>query len=215
MAGRTSISQSLNNFLRRIGSGISLPDAAFKTLMASANGVTGWGYNGPVLLDTQIGTGASAVISFSSINQNFSHLMILGVGRSSDNSNFVAVSTTFEVSPTAGAYNHQTLSAAATVVNAVENIGTSDAIIGVAVPGATSPANIHGSYDGIIYNYTDAIMKNIRIIGVMPSTLASGGLNTRIITGIYENTPAISLIRLTVNVGNWTTTSKYRLYGLP
>jgi len=55
---------------------------------------------------------------------------------------------TFEATPTAGAYNHILLSAAATAVTSSENIGTSDFLTVGIVPTAGASAGIVGSGTG-------------------------------------------------------------------
>jgi hypothetical protein len=169
-----------------------------------------------VQLDEEIGTGASGVLEFSNIPQNYRHLQISLMGRSDAAATSSSVHLTFETSPTAGAYNHQRLTGAAATAAASENVGASDFIHALTVPAASSTANLYGGGEIIIFEYTNTgMMKMVNAQQGGATNVATGAIVAAITTGVWESTDAISLIRLTLAAGNWTTLSRATLYGVP
>lgn len=162
------------------------------------------------------GTGASGVLEFASIPPSFRNLIVSFIGRSSAAVTASNVQLTFETSPTAGAYDHQRVNAAAAVVSASENIGASDFIIAGIVAGASSTASVHGG--GRIYLPEYANTGVFKVIG--SHSFGAGSLGTGVIfaeigTGVWESLTAINRIRLTLASGSWATTSRATLYGEP
>lgn len=192
------------------------PDVIHKTVKGVSAGASTWGFHSIVKLDEQVGTGASAILAFSSIPSTFRHLELFLVGRSSVAATAAGVRLTLEVTPTAGAYNSQTLSSAAAVVTGGENIGTADFISVCSVPGASSTANVMGAVKVSVFEYANTgIFKTLHADGASATNIASGGLTTLMTLGVWESTAAVSTIRLTLSTGNWTTLSRATLYGIP
>lgn len=201
----------------KLGIGATTPDAQFKSVVATAVGTTAWGYSAMVKLGEASGTGASGVLSFTSIPSGFRTLMIAFAGRSdAAGSGGANVRLTFEASPTAGAYNHQIITAGNATVAGSENIGVSDFMTVALIPTAGATANLQGSGTIWVPEYANTVvMKAPHGITTSPTEISSGNLGARLWSGIYENLAAISVVRLTLNTGNWTTTSRATLFGLP
>lgn len=200
----------------KLGIGATTPDAQFKSLVGSAAGVSAWGYSTPVKLGEISGTGASGVLEIASIPATFRALELHLVGRSDTAATSAGVRLTFETSPSAGTYNHQQISGAATAVAAAENIGTSDFITFAAFPGASSPASCYGAARILIPEYAfTSFFKTCICHSSEPQNLVSGGFTMRHTGGLWESTAAISRVRLTLSAGNWTTISRLSLYGIP
>lgn len=192
------------------------PNAIYKTLMATADGETSWGYYAPVKLGEVAGTGASGVLEIASIPAVFRSLEIHLIGRSDTAATSASVRMTFETSPTAGAYNHEQLLASATSVTGAENIGASDHITTAAVPAASSSASVMTAARILILDYANTgIFKTVLINSAEPTNIATSAIFLRHMAGCWESTAAISRVRLTLSAGNWTTASRMTIYGIP
>lgn len=200
----------------KVGIGATTPDATHKTTKATAAGTSAWGYYGAVLLDEKTGTGASGVIEFSNINQNFGSLLLIGDGRSDTAATNVINALTFETSPTSGAYNAIVTVATGSSTVVAETIGSVDYIPGGVFPGASSTANLSSAVRLEIANYANTTrFKTVMGQNAEFRAISSGNINVRSIAGCWESTAAIDRIRLTLAAGNWTTSSHFKLYGLP
>ena len=200
----------------KLGIGATSPDTLHKSLKATAAGTSSWDYHTVVRLDQQSGTGASGIITFSTVNANFRNLIIRGVGRSDNASHAVTARLSFESSPTSGAYDHQRAFAFATTLQADENIGAADYITIGVFPGSTSTSNLYGSATIEIPEYANtSIFKPVQIQSGGQTHLGTGEIVTAMVSGVWESTAAISTIRLVLSAGNWTTASRFTLYGEP
>lgn len=162
------------------------------------------------------GSGASGVMEFSSIPNTFQALQVVYYGRTDAAVTATLVKMTFETSPSAGFYYYEQLRGNSTSATAVENAGTSDYIhCGVAV-GTSGDASSAGFGNAILPNYAHAsLYKGVIIQASSFLALSAGNLFIDMFAGIFKSTSAIDRIRLTPNAGNWTTTSRAVLYGLP
>lgn len=200
----------------KLGIGATTPDATHKAMKATAAGTSAWGYYGAVLLDSKTGTGASGVIEFSSINQNFGSLLLVGDGRSDTAATSSSVGMTFETSPTAGAYNHVIVFGSQAGFGGSDNFGATDSINAGLVPAASSTANLYGSIQVLIPNYANTTkFKTTQGTNTDFREISATNFYLRQVGGCWESTAAIDRIRLTLAAGNWTALSHFKLYGLP
>lgn len=198
---------------RKAGTGVSTPDAIYKSLMASAAGVTDWGYHTSVKFAEVSGTGASGVLEITGIPSTHRNLIIKYLGRSTAALVADDVNMTFEASATVGAYDYQRLEGISNIATAVENIGTLDYLFVGRMPAGSSTANLHGSATIEVREYANtAVMKPVQSKSCSASNLVSAGLGDRELAGVYENLAAISRVRLTLVSGSWTTTSRMAVY---
>jgi hypothetical protein len=162
------------------------------------------------------GTGASGVLEFSSISGAYRELLLVFFGRSDAAATASSVRLTFEAVPTAGAYDDQYMVATNATPGAAQNIGTSDFIFIGYVPAASSTANLYSSTEIRLTEYANTTtFKMARALAGGTTTIASGGFLTTFHGGVWESTAAIDRVRLTLSAGNWTTTTRATLYGLP
>lgn len=162
------------------------------------------------------GTGTSATLQFSAVSSSYRSLIVEYSGQSDTSAGFQTVQLTFESSPTAGAYNHVRLFGLGTAAGVQENSGTSSYIFAGGVSGTAAGTFVVGSGQITLPDYaTTSIYKTALIAALASSTLAASGLTSEQVTGLWESTTAISLIRLTLAVGNWTTKSRATLWGKP
>lgn len=168
-----------------------------------------------VKLGEASGTGTSAVLEVASIPSGYRSLRVEVVGRSSATAVAVTPLLTFESSPTAGAYNYQYVLGLATAVSAVQSIGASNIDAG-AMPTASSATNVHGSSIITLPGYAATnTFKCVEIQAVGTTNDTAGTLYNYRTIGMFEATAAIGLVRLTLSGGNWATTSRMTVWGLP
>lgn len=163
------------------------------------------------------GTGTSATLTFTGVSGSYRALMVAVVGRSdSTAAQFTEVRLTFESSPTTTAYSTQYLIVAGgTGVTMGSNIGTGYHFMGY-MPCASSPANLYGSVRSWVPEYgATGIHKTIECKSLGPYTMAAAGLVLVDTLNVFSLTAAISFIRFTLQAGNWSTSSRATLWGLP
>ena len=163
------------------------------------------------------GTGSSAVLEFSSIPAVYRSLMLQIVGRSTYTG---AVSTgwrvTFETSPTSGSYHQQLLQVFGSTTQPIEQISLIDFLSAGVGPTADSTANWHASAIVHLPEYANtSIYKTLVAYGTGANDKSTGNLFFRFAGGVWESTAAIDRVRITQALGNWTTTSRATLYGVP
>ncbi|HVQ45165.1 MAG TPA: hypothetical protein VMT30_09525 [Candidatus Saccharimonadia bacterium] len=164
-----------------------------------------------------VGTGSSAVLALSGISGAYRSLYLeLDGGRSTDTSAGVGTRLTFETSPTVGAYDYQRVYGSATVPTADESIGAVDYIALGSMPAATSTTNLIGSFSIHLPGYAGtSAWKNVIAMCDGSFNLASGSIQALMTVGVWESTAAITLVRVTLSAGFWTTTSRLTVWGLP
>lgn len=162
------------------------------------------------------GTGASGVLTFSSIPATFGVLHLVYYGRSTVSSTIANVLMTINGNTTAADYDYEYGQAAASAVTTSENLGAVANIAAGPVPGANSPSNLHASALLWLPEYAQASgMKTAHGVHGGQFDLTTGNFRPQFMSAVFEPTGAISSIALALSSGNWTTTSKARLYGLP
>jgi hypothetical protein len=162
------------------------------------------------------GTGSSGVLEFSSIPATYRGLQLIGHGRSDAAVTGTFILMTFETSPTAGAYDYQVIASTGSTLVGAESIGAVDYIIAGEATGASSPASAMGGSVIDIPEYANtSIMKTVLANTYTPRVFSAGNLIQRCFGGTWELTAAIDRIRLTLASGNWTTSSRWTLYGMP
>lgn len=171
-----------------------------------------------VALGTVAGTGLSGVLEFANIPQNYRHLLAVYTGRSTAATTNDESRLTFEVTPTAGAYDRQRHYGSAGTAGADHDIGVTNALFLAGNPDSSSPANVMKTVQIFIPEYarTDIFksVSSFSLGGGGNSPLGSGGLGVNYVTGVWESTAAIDRIRLLLMTGNWTTTTRATLYGI-
>ena len=172
---------------------------------------------GMVKLGEATGTGSATTLTVSSISAAYRSLYIeVDGGRSTTASTAVAVSLTVEASPTAGAYDGQRGFWNNTTLSADENIGVADNVNCGSVPGSSSTANLASAIAIRIPGYANTgYFKSVIIDAASATNIASGGMFRFANMGTIELTAAIDRVTLTVAAGNWTTTSRMTVWGLP
>lgn len=162
------------------------------------------------------GTGASGVLEIASIPATYRNLRVVIVGRSSAAVTTAGIRMTFETSPTATTYSHQTTSSSNTTLSAAENIGSSDFIVVGSVPGASSTATLIGAAQAHIFEYANtSVYKAVKSLCAGITNITSGGLADFTSSGNWTSTNAINRVRVTLSTGSWTALSRMTIYGEP
>ena len=160
---------------------------------------------------TATGTGSSSTITFSSIPSTYTHLEIRYIARTTG---------TYTYEDSKWRFNGQTSSYSFHVFNgdgiSTGNAGasTNTAYIGVGLTsGASAAASIYGSGVVSILDYANT-NKN-KTYRVLTGEDRNGTGHMQLGSGLYfGSTNAISSITIDTISGNWTTDSKFALYGI-
>lgn len=199
----------------KLGIGATTPDAAFKTLLATAAGTSAWGYRGMVPLAKVVVTGSpAATIDFTTINQNFCGLMIDGIlaNNTTTRNTLLRASSDGTTFDTGSNYDWQTDSGAAAAATAGESLGGTSIFIGqnTAATSVGVPLRI------IIPNYASTTFhKAILFSSGTKTGTSSGNLGKYDGIGFWRNTAALAGVRLLPSGDSFAVGSKLTMYGLP
>jgi hypothetical protein len=159
---------------------------------------------------TASGTGSASTITFSSIPSTYTHLEIRYIARTTG---------TYTYEDSKFRFNSQTSGYAFHVLNgdgatASAGASTSTAYIGVGLTtGSTGTASAYGVGVVSILDYTNT-NKN-KTYRILTGEDRNGAGHIQLGSGLYSaNTNAISSITIDTVSGNWTTDSKFALYGI-
>jgi hypothetical protein len=162
------------------------------------------------LIETKVLASAAASISFTSIPQTFTDLvMVISTRSDSANSGFPWQQANLSV-------NGNTASLTGRQLYGLGNSVASNTYSGsLLADWGQSTATVANTFsNSIVYfpNYTLAINKSISIDAVQESNGTSAAMG--IIAGLWSNTAAITSLTLTTGIGNFVATSSISLYGV-
>jgi hypothetical protein len=165
---------------------------------------------------TQLGTGSSATITFSSIPSTYKHLQLrilardLGAGTSVDNATFIRLNNTTTNSYTW--HNFRGDGSSLTVQgNAFGGTGGNGYINAITAAGGNT-AGIMGVGIIDILDYTNT--SKLKTFTTFTGTEQNGSGSIALGSGIFNSTAAISRIDIVGSQASFTTTSVFSLYGL-
>jgi len=160
---------------------------------------------------TSFGTGSSGVITFSSIPSTYKHLQIRYTARVSDTSNQIYVRANGQTGTTQ--YIAHALQGTGTAVAASFSSSTGYIVIEQGPAGSSHTTDAFGVGIIDIYNYADGITNTtLRTLAGLESAASSKRIGLQ--SGAFLFTNIISSITLSAPTGNWTTTSRFSLYGI-
>jgi hypothetical protein len=167
---------------------------------------------------TAIGTGSSGTITFNSIPSTYKHLQIRFMAKASP----TTVSTRdIQIqfnSDTGNNYARHNLYGNGSTVSALGvDTSTSNfiAIQSSACNSDASLANMVGTGIIDIHNYASTTQnKTVRAINGMDVNLSNTGFTIQLTSGLWTQTSAINSITLALSSGNFTTQTKFALYGI-
>jgi hypothetical protein len=189
----------------------------YRQVLRVNSGATAPEWGGAMVLIGEVsGDGSSATVEFSSIPATYRNLMLMFMGRTTDASSSQRVDITFESSPTAGAYNYQSLYASGASPGSGSSYSVSAIYVGN-LTGTTGVANACGVSTIFIPEYANTnFFKIVQAFNLeVDSAFSDGNFWIQTAMGMYESTSAIDRIRLTLGSGNWASGSRVTLYGIP
>lgn len=158
---------------------------------------------------TVSGTGSSGTITFSSIPSTYTHLQIRIISRSSS-----AASSTVRVnfnSDTGSNYANHMLYGEGSAAYAAQNTNqTYMRFYGMAYSGLTASVMSAHLIDILDYANTN---KN-KVYRTLGGFDANSSGEQGLFSGLWMSTSAITTIDLIAGAGNWTTDSRFALYGI-
>lgn len=177
-------------------------------ILASSGGVSA-DYE---LISTTSGTGSSGVITFASIPSTYKHLQIRYTARSDRASIRSSAGLRFN-SDTGSNYAHHRLYGYSSAVYSDGATSTQYAPDNLVYAAASATTGYHGTAIIDILDYASTSKnKTTRVFGGSPQ---AGDADIYLVSGLWMNTTAVTSITITDRWGaNFTTTSRFSLYGL-
>lgn len=164
---------------------------------------------------TVTGTGSSNTITFSSIPQNYKHLQIRYIGKSTQSGTSARYNLNLTFNGSSSSYAWHRMTAIGSLTG---GSGASDTLIssgsGVIVNSSTGFANVISTGIIDILDYTSTSKAKTAKLFLGGDGNDSGSVAV-LSSGLWYATPAaITSISLAVPTGSWTTTSSFALYGI-
>lgn len=162
-----------------------------------------------------VGSSGTTTITFNSIPNTYKHLQIRIFGRGTGTGNREYISGRFN-NDTASNYYWQGLNGSGGGSADAQNSGGAVAYLNwgfSVIPQSDAPAYITGSAVIDILNYADTSqLKVTRSFAGQDQNTTNGRVN--LVTGLWNNTNAISRIDISLGSGNWAQDSQVTLYGI-
>jgi hypothetical protein len=156
------------------------------------------------------GTGSSGTITFTTIPSTYKHLQIRALGRSDYAGANVQIAVRFN-SDTAANYSGHYLVGNGSTATASGAGGTTFGE-GGQVTAATSSASVMGTAVIDILDYADT--NKYKTLRSLSGFDANGSGQILLTSGSWRSTSAITSITLLAGAGNWTTDTRFALYGI-
>lgn len=155
--------------------------------------------------------GGQASISFNSVPQNFTDLLVLGSARITSAVVRDGVLVRFNGDSTSGNYFYNWLYTTNGAVG-IPGKGNISGILAFDAPGASATANTFGNGSCYIPNYTAAVAKSTSTdaVGENNATAATTYINA----GLWNSTAAITSITILNSSSNLVENSTFSLYGI-
>ncbi len=157
------------------------------------------------------GTGSSGSITFSSIPSTYKHLQLRAIGRSDYAGSNVQLAMRFN-SDTATNYSTHNLIGIGSGSGTATGTASTTYIEGGQMAGATLSASIYGVTIIDVLDYQDT--NKFKTSRSLSGFDANGSGQVLLSSGAWRSTSAISSIVLLAGAGNWTTDSRFALYGI-
>jgi len=159
------------------------------------------------IASTTVGSGGAATVTFSSIPQTYKNLIIKVSARNSRSAGEAELRWT--INGNGASYANRLVQGNGGSVSG-GTTGTTYFYSGE-ITAATATANIFGSADIYIPDYTGGKYKNVSAETVSENNAA--GAYTTLTNGLWSNTEAITSIAFYYSGGDWTQYSTFTLFG--
>ena len=182
-------------------------------IVAAAGGFTKFGDFYQIATSTA-SSGDVASFEFTNIPQDYTHLQIRGIGRSSNTGNSFGWAYYQFNNDTAANYSSHTLQGDGSTASSNAYTGATDGTTMRATDFARNgtTANTFGVTIVDILDYSNTNKyKTIRVIG---GTDANGSGKVSIASGNWRSTSAVTSIKFTNQTDNWKQYSSFALYGI-
>jgi hypothetical protein len=198
-----------------LATGDTPPESYFDAIASNFNnmgGVTGGA--ALVKIAEVVLAGTAASITFSTIPQTYRHLRLVLFGRCDNaaTSKIVALRVNAD---TGNNYDYQYVQGNAATPGAAETFAA--ALITLAVPAASAPANVFGQLDILFAFYAGANNKTVTATQAWKGGTSTGQLTLETLAGFWRSNAAITSISLTPYSGadNFVAGTIASLYGCP
>ena len=160
------------------------------------------------LISTSFGTGSSGVITFTSIQQDYKHLQIRYTAKNTSNGGNINL-TMNDV--TSGVYTRHLLRGNGNGVASPAGITSATFISIINTISVSTTANSFGAGVVDILDYTSTTKnKTVRAL----YGLVDDSTRIVLLSGLYAQTTAVSSLTLTAGANNFTSASRFSLYGI-
>jgi hypothetical protein len=164
------------------------------------------------LISTATGTGSANTITFSSIPATYRHLQLRIVGRSTF-ANTSNENASITLNGLTSGYSHHYFAGDGSSSLVFGQASQSSWQYGLIVPQNNQQANVFSSAIIDLLDYTSTT-KNKTLRGFLGWHVTSATRQIQLGSSMIATTNAITSISFALPQGNWTTTSRFSLYGI-
>lgn len=156
----------------------------------------------------------TSTITFDNIPDTYNDLILLISARGTGATSSRTLQLNFNNNTNANTYSGVALAATGSSISTATQLGTFMSL--GAIPAASMTANTFGNTEIYIPNYkSGTVNKQVNAKIVAPTVHSSTALFTRLISGLFNNTTAITRIDLALSgSASFVTNSSFSLYGI-
>jgi len=194
-----------------VGLGVGLSFSGGVLAATGGGGGSGVAFGNYNVISSVTTSGSQSSVTFSSIPQTYTDLVVVVTGRTTSANGVVNVITQFN-GDSGSNYDSQYLQANSTNVAGAQTVSGTFINAGV-ITAATAPANASGSSHFFVRNYTSTtFFKTVITDGAADG--GSGAFYRGIMGGLWKSTAAITSMTVAPSTGNFTDGSVVTLYGI-
>lgn len=160
------------------------------------------------LIATAFGTGSSGTITFTSIPQDYKQLQIRLTAKSDTTEDIIKITMN---GITSGVYIRHSMRATGNGVTSLATTPSQTSISLASIMSASTTAKAFGAGVIDILDYASTT-KNTTVRGLYGFTDSTNRVSVG--SGLYNQTTAVSSLTLTAPTGNFTSSSRFSLYGI-
>jgi len=161
------------------------------------------------LIETANGTGSSGIVDFTSIPATYTHLQIRYTAKNTSTN--ADLNITFNNVTSANYARHHLVGTSTATASANSSSASSISLIDAVAPSTTANVTTNGVIDILDYANTN---KHKTLRGVYGLIQAYTTSRFYVASGLFTSTTAISRITLTASGNNFSTVSRFSLYGI-
>lgn len=200
---------------RKVGSGAFTPAVVGDLLYATGVLSSAWGAVSMRKLAEQVLGGATATVTFSSIPQNYRHMILWSYARGDTAAASTPIWARLNAEGATTNYDYQRAIGSAASWSTSESLAGANWYTGSAPAANASIVAFSISIAFLAYYGNNGSVKNAVVLGAFKTANTTGGITLEVTANYWRGTAPITTLQLFPGAGNFAAGSVFGLYGVP